>query len=697
LRSYKKDIFVTILGSLVGIVIILGLILKFLYDFSIKKEIDKARLLADTIISFRSYLSDVAPCVNVNDCKINPFACTPAYAVNQTAKILKDKNHLLIRQVSDRYRNIKDKPNWIEYYAIEYFKTNPKKEEFYQVHNPHKHQNGIFGQKHIFYARVLRIKKSCLRCHGDPKKDVPPKLYKLLVKDYGNKAFGYKIGDVRGIISIYIPFGDVNKMFFRISIIILISFLVIYILGTIIFKRVTDRIGEDLDKIINYLKTQIAKGRLVKLKDEMNYVETDILKREINNIVGKLKNNQKELFKKYYLNPITNLFNRSMFFHEMNKNKYPLVILNVDQFREINNYFGIKIADKLIVQISQRLKNLRKKYKFKIYHINVDEFILLFSKVSSKEELKGIVREIIKELEKTYNIDSNEISLKFRAGISFVRKDYLCAEMALEAAKDKNIDIEFCNNVQEYYKKYEEHLKWLTEIKKALEDDRIIPFYQPIVDNNKKIVKYEALVRLKDENGKIISPFFFLEVAKKTRYYLEITKIMLNKVIDTINTKKVAISINISLEDIESKEMRDYIFKKIEELTNKSLLTIEIVETEDIRNSEDVSLFLNEVKKLGVDIYIDDFGSGYANFDYLLKIQPNGIKIDGSLIKDILENENNQKIVKTIISFAKDVNIKTVAEFVENEEIFKYLINLGVDYFQGYYFSPPREDIVYEV
>ena len=666
----------------------MALLLKILYNFSINKELDKARLLSDTIIDFRSYLSTVSPCVKVKCSNLSSFACTPAYTVNQVAKILKEKNHFLVRQVSDNFRNIADKPNWIEYYSIEYFKNNLKKDEFYQIIKSDK-----TNEKEIFYARVLKIKKTCLKCHGDPKKDIPKKLYDVLVKTYGNKAFGYKLGDIRGIIAIYIPFEDVNDMFFKISVIILISFLLMFVVGSLIFKGVTDRIEEDIEKFIKYFKEKIGKRKLLKLKDDMYYLETEVLKYEVNDIIKELKNNQRELYKKYYLHHLTNFFNRSAFFNIMNEKKYPVVILNVDDFREINNYFGINIADELIREIAKRLKKLRKKYRFKIYHVDIDEFVLLFSHISSREELKNIVKDIINVLENNYKIGDNEISIKFRAGISFKRKDYLCAEMALEAAKDENKDIEFCNNVKNYYKKYEEHLKWLKEIKKAIQDDRIIPFYQPILNKEKKIIKYEALVRMKSEDGKIISPFFFLNIAKKTRYYLEITKIIFDKVIEKINEKNIAISVNISLEDMESEEVKEYIFEKIEKLKDKSLLTIEIVETENIRNSLEVSQFIEKLKEKNVMIYIDDFGSGYANFDYLLKIQPDGIKIDGSLIENILENENNQKIVKTIVSFSKEANIKTIAEFVENEKIFEFLKEIGIDYYQGYYFSPPREDI----
>ena len=184
-----------------------------------------------------------------------------------------------------------------------------------------------------------------------------------------------------------------------------------------------------------------------------------------------------------------------------------------------------------------------------------------------------------------------------------------------------------------------------------------------------------------------------MDVAKKSRYYLEITKRVIDKVIEKIIEKNISISVNITLEDIEDKDMRQYIFDKLNLIEDKSKITFEIVENEDVKENEIVKEFLKKIKNMGAMIYIDDFGSGYANFDYLIKLAPNGVKIDGTLIKNIINDKSSQIIVKTIVSFAKEMNIKTIAEFVENKEIFEMLKNIGIDYYQGYYFSPPKSEL----
>jgi len=685
LISLKKEFFKTsLLGLTIGAVVI-GILYLFITKVVIENELKKARLEAKTIIAYRHYLALVSPKVKVVDTNLSPFAITPAFTTNQVAKILRDEG-VYIKQTSDRYRNILDKPNESELEAINFFKTHKDKEEFFQIHNADKN----FKEKHLFYARKLVIEKSCLKCHGIPGKDVPLILYKELTKYYGNKAFNYHLGDVRGIISIVFPYEKILKNIDKIFLIVIGIGVLFFLVGLFIFYKLNMNINKDISKVLNHFKLT-QKGKYPIFKEKLKFLEFANLKDEINKTFLRLRRYEGELYKELYFNNLTLLPNRNKFLDLIKDKKYVIALLNIDKFKDINFYFGVDIANKLILEVSKRLKNLKKKYNFKLFHINIDEFALLFNNID-ENTLREEIKEILKELEKPYNIDGNEIIIRFRAGISFKKKDYIRANIALDMAKELKKDILFGKEI-EGLGKYKEHLQWLRKLKWALENDRIIPFYQPIVDANGKMVKYEALVRLIDENGRVVSPFFFLDVAKKSRMYLEITKRVIDKAIEKIKEKNVAISINLTLEDINDEDMRKFIFEKISSIKDKTLLTFEIVESEDVGENKKVKEFLRKIKSLGSLIYIDDFGSGYSNFDYLIKLNPDGVKIDGSIIKNILTDKNNEIITKTIISFAKEMNIKTIAEYVENKEIFDKLKNLGVDYFQGYYFSAPKEDI----
>ena len=688
--SLKKQINFVILLSGVGLVFVFTLLYISINNFEVKQEVSKARLLTDTVIDFRNYIASVASKISVLDENISPFACTPAYVVNQVAKKLKRQKNFLLRQVSDEYRNIYDRPTAAEMKAIDFFKTHKNAKEYWQIHDPHN-GGGVYEQKHIFYAKPLFITKSCLKCHGDPKKDVPPRLYKLLVKEYGNRAFYYKIGDLRGIISVIIPYNNVietlNKIFMKIVIIILLF----YAFGTVIFVKLTSSIENAIDEILEHFNKNLRQGNYAHIIRSFKLKEFDKLKEEINKTFEKINEYQEKLYNKLYFNEISQLPSRNKFFEEFEDGKNPVVILDMDKFKDINILFGVKTGDKLIKEIANRLKELSKRYDFKLYHLDVDKFALVFPSSVDKDKISEIMKDILNYLEEYYNIEDNQIVVKFRAGVSATKKEYIMAELAQEKAKEFRKDIVYCSEIPNLKNAYEENLKIFRELKDAIENDRIVPFYQPIVDSKKQIRKYEALVRMIDKEGNIISPFKFLNIAKKTRSYAEITKRVVQKAFEKFNNKDKGVSINLDLYDLESDEMRSFILSMLKTYNVNAIF--EIVESEEVEESPELMGFLRKLQENGAKIYIDDFGSGYANFDYLLKLNPNGVKIDGSLIKNILTNKNNEIIVKSIVDFAHNVNMEVVAEFVENEEIFDKLQQMGVDFYQGYYFSPPKPDI----
>lgn len=280
--------------------------------------------------------------------------------------------------------------------------------------------------------------------------------------------------------------------------------------------------------------------------------------------------------------------------------------------------------------------------------------------------------------------------------LSFEEKDELLktANMVKKYSKISK-DLSIYNKSLQIEKVYENNILWTLKLKKALENDDIVPYYQPIYNVKiNKIEKYEALARLKDENGDILSPFSFLDIAKKSKQYVRLTKKMVRKSIEYFKDKDCEFSINLTIEDIEKKEVSQFILEKLKEHNIASKVVFELVESEGIKNFEEVNEFIDKVKELGCKIAIDDFGSGYSNFDYLIKLNANYIKVDGSLIKDILVNKNNQEIVITIIDFAKRQGFKTIAEFVSSEEIFNKVKELGIDYVQGYYIGEPKATII---
>ena len=253
----------------------------------------------------------------------------------------------------------------------------------------------------------------------------------------------------------------------------------------------------------------------------------------------------------------------------------------------------------------------------------------------------------------------------------------------------------FFEDVRHVRKEYEHNIKWVAIIKNAIEEDRVVPYFQPIVSNHDgQVKKYESLIRIMDEENKPISPFYFLEVAKKSRLYPQLTRIMVDKSFSYFQGTDYEFSINLSVEDILNRETLEYIYKRLAESGLGPQLIFEIVESEGIENFAEVTEFIQQVKLFGCRIAIDDFGTGYSNFEYILKMEVDYLKIDASLIKNIHKDNNCRAITETIVEFARKIGIKTIAEFVHSQEVFEVEKAIGIDFSQGYHFGEPKMELV---
>jgi EAL domain-containing protein (putative c-di-GMP-specific phosphodiesterase class I) len=164
---------------------------------------------------------------------------------------------------------------------------------------------------------------------------------------------------------------------------------------------------------------------------------------------------------------------------------------------------------------------------------------------------------------------------------------------------------------------------------------------------------------------------------------------MIDKSFLAFENSRYEFNINLSIEDIMNSEIFNYIIEKLKKSSASKRVTFEILESESIEDFEKIEKFIYEIKRYGAEIAIDDFGSGYSNFSYLIKLKANYIKIDGSLIKDIDINESSLLVVETIVTFAKKLGMKTVAEYVHSSVVMNKVKELGIDYAQGFYIDEP--------
>ncbi|MDN5049540.1 EAL domain-containing protein [Aliarcobacter butzleri] len=425
-------------------------------------------------------------------------------------------------------------------------------------------------------------------------------------------------------------------------------------------------------------------------KDEI--IEYVAIRHEITDLVLKTE----ELKRNLRLDSLTNIGNRYKLIEDVSKSVNPCIsILDIVSFSDVNDFFGYKTGDSVLKIVARKIEELLiDKENYKVYRDHSDTFCIVAENEDRDKFIKNI-DEISKTIAKVpIVIKSRELYVQLSYVFSFESKENLLETAnIIKRYSHANKNIIIYDKALELEKDYEKNIFWTLKIKKALDEDKIVPYFQPIYNlKTNKIEKYEALVRLIDGNN-VISPYYFLDISKKSKQYLQLTKTMIQKTFDYFRDKDFEFSINLTFEDIKSEYISSFIIELLKEYKIGHRVVFEIVESEEIDNFRKINEFFVTIREYGCKIAIDDFGSGYSNFEYLAKLNVDYIKIDGSLIKDILINKSSQNIVSMLVNFAKGQKVKTIAEFVSNKDILNKVRELGIDYVQGYYIKEPIASI----
>ncbi|WP_151948717.1 EAL domain-containing response regulator [Aliarcobacter butzleri] len=401
--------------------------------------------------------------------------------------------------------------------------------------------------------------------------------------------------------------------------------------------------------------------------------------------------------KELFVDKLTNLPNRNKLKKDLNQTDDVLMaFFDIDGFLTLNDLFGEEIGDGILVELSYKLKEHFPANEYSVYKLDVDKFVVVaVNSGKSVEEFYKYTKSFINKIEnQSFLVNENEIDINLTVGVSHANGAlaYKYAQRTITYARTKLRKIMIYNDSFNIHQSFENNIKWLKQLKNGFKENKFQAYFQPIVDTQtKEIYKYEALIRYIDENGNEVGPYNFLDIAKKTKQYPNIIKVILKDALKLIKEKNKKVSINISYADISNKNTTKYIydFLTAQSSEHTKLLSFEILESEEIVDFEEVSRFISEVKKFECLVGIDDFGAGYSNFHLLSKLKISFIKIDGSLIQNIHNSKDLEIIVRTISNIAKEFNVKTVAEFVANEEIYNKVKELNIDYSQGFYFDKP--------
>ncbi|MCT7470928.1 EAL domain-containing protein [Aliarcobacter cryaerophilus] len=410
---------------------------------------------------------------------------------------------------------------------------------------------------------------------------------------------------------------------------------------------------------------------------------------------------QKKLIEEQFIDELTLLPNRQKLLKDLKDSKIQkIAMININSFRDINNFYGFEAGDLVLKKFSQiLLDKISTNINLDLYRVANDVFAICTKNKDNLKEIRDICTNIIEYFSlHPILINNNSFYLSISIGVarnckdSAVQNNLLSkAEYALRMAKKRDISILFLDENIELYNKLKENKKLIEELKNALISNNLLIYGQKLINNISKKEKYEILMRVKLEDGSILTPYSFLKEAKKAKLYLGMTRMLVKKACEYFKDKDIDFNLNLTLEDIKDQYTMDFIVNAMEKTNTAKQITFEIVESEGIESFTEVSNFIKKAKKLGCKIAIDDFGTGYSNFEYIIKLDVDYIKIDGSLIKNINTDNNLYLTVQTIVGFAKALKIKTVAEFVHNEEVLNCVKNLDIDYSQGFFIDEPKE------
>ncbi|WP_457748361.1 EAL domain-containing protein [Sulfurimonas sp.] len=433
----------------------------------------------------------------------------------------------------------------------------------------------------------------------------------------------------------------------------------------------------------------------IKTEDE-KHISDEVLKElyvDHSNKKSNIQEYRTELFKRYFTDHLTNLPNLYQLRKDLeNCEKCGLILLKIDNFQTINNFYGFVVGDYVLEYVGKYLKNVLSPHQ--VYRLSGAEYAIITDENLGFYHLKEYLSELYEKI-KNINIMYQEtrIFIDFTLASSSNRINnniFSKVSMALNHAKKKGVPFWIYEDKMHFEDEYQRNLQLSYIVREAVENDRILPYFQAIVDNKtKQITKYECLARLMDANEKILSPLLFIPIAKNIKIYKEVTKTIVNKSFATFEDNEFEFSINLSIEDIMSNEIFNFILDKLKNSKAASRVTFELLESEAVQDFKKVDRFMSEVVRYGAKIAIDDFGSGYSNFSYITKIDADYIKIDGSLIENIDIDEASEIVVDTIVQFAKKLGIKTIAEYVHSSVVMDKVCELGIDYSQGFYIDEP--------
>jgi len=511
--------------------------------------------------------------------------------------------------------------------------------------------------------------------------------------------------------------GFYSKFFRDIIIIFFIVLIAVYI--TVRIRRVLQESILQPIATLNAITTQIIKTKKLdasfpsfhsdeigELADNFQNMITDL-----DTYHDELHRKKESLFHQANYDLLTGLPNRMYFYEQLeqsisrahrNSEKFALFFIDLDQFKEVNDTFGHGYGDKLLQNVALKLINILRENDI-LSRLGGDEFTVIVNDLEEYYSASVLAQKILDILAVPITIDEEELFISCSIGISLFPQDSKSASQLLKYAdiamyRSKN-DGRNCYNfyTKEMTKEVIARVKMQSKLRKALENKEFVVYYQAQYNmKTQKIVGLESLVRWREKGGKVKLPDSFIPFAEELGVVVAINRQVMHMAMKQAkewNDKNLyfgRISVNISIEQIEDENFVSFVTTLLQETSCKAeWITLELTESHVMSNAKTSSKVLRELSSLGLEIAVDDFGTGHSSLAYLKHLPLNKLKIDRSFIKDIPQDQDSIAIVDAIIAISKSLKLGIIAEGVETKEQKEFLLSRGCYRVQGFLYSRP--------
>lgn len=508
---------------------------------------------------------------------------------------------------------------------------------------------------------------------------------------------------------------------------VLFSFTVISIFLVIIYYLTYFLLGIRLAQVLEGFEA-IAKGRsdirLVpqknekprKGRDELDFLmeSFDEMAAQLESVSNQQKRQQQQLSFLATHDQLTGLPNRRLFEHALKRavayarrgSQSAFLFMDLDNFKFVNDTLGHSAGDKVLISLIELLQKLIRP-KDLLARFGGDEFALLLEQRTSIEDARVIAEQMCRSVEEfRFTLDGQSFHLGLSIGIVSIDGAHSPgvllsqADTAMYNAKRHGRNrVAIFRSEDDAMIRLSQASKWATRIKDALKEDRFILYFQPVVRlNNDQIAHYEALIRLRSENGELIFPEAFIPAAEQFGLMPQLDRWVMEHVIKTLEEhQEIRLFMNLSSYSLADeallKDIEDYL---VQHGIEPDRLGFEITETALVQDLVLAELWIRRLKILGCQFALDDFGAGFNSFLYLRKLPVNQLKIDGLFIRTLGDEPTQRTLVEAMHELAQALGIETVAEFVETQEIVEILRDVGITYGQGFYLGRPEVLLSYQ-